>query len=339
MSALRSRGLSVAWPTISGITTGSIPRARARSSSEPSPGFSVPVTRMESKRAGSSPAVRFTTWIAGPPTFIRAMTRRILILGEGFIIEVQSPGDHAHGGELLLDPQPGGLAEAGAESVIRQHRVQRAGESIRVPGRDQHPGDPVLVHEADTRGQVAGHYRLAARHGLELGDPEGLAPIDGRQREHVAGVEQQAALRLGHLPEEGDPIAEPELPRQGFQRCSLRPPPSDEQASRHPRHGADEHVQALVVAKNTQEENDPLTVTPAERLHLVDLAEAQREAVQVDTERDHHAATSIWPQERRRVEVLPRGRDEAPDMRSQEPEHGAIEPEKARSPDHVRVVG
>src|SRR5713226_9147811 len=120
MSALRSRGLSVAWPTISGITTGSILWASARSSSDPSPGFSVPVTSTESNRSGSSPAVRFTTWMAGPPTFIRAMTRRILILGEGFIVKVQGPGDHALGGKLLLDPQPGGLAEAGAETVILQ---------------------------------------------------------------------------------------------------------------------------------------------------------------------------------------------------------------------------
>src|SRR5712692_858608 len=153
MSALRSRGLSVAWPTISGITTGSIPRAKARSSSDPSPGFSVPVTSMESNRVGSSPAVRFTTWMAGPPTFIRAMTRRILILGEGFIVDPESPGDHALGGELLLDSQPGGLAEAGAESVIVQQIVQRTGQSIRIAGRDEHPGDTVLVHQTDTRGQ------------------------------------------------------------------------------------------------------------------------------------------------------------------------------------------
>src|SRR6266851_6675696 len=206
MSALRSRGLRVAWPTISGITTGSIPRASARSSSDPSPGFSVPVTSMESNRVGSSPAVRFTTWMAGPPTFIRAMTRRILILDEDFIVDRESPGDHALGGELLLDPQPGGLAKPGAELVILQQLVQRLGQSIWITGRDQHPGAPVLVHEADTGGEIARHHRLAARHGLELGNPEGLAPVDGGQDEHVTGVQQQSALGLGYFSEEVDPI-------------------------------------------------------------------------------------------------------------------------------------
>src|SRR5512144_2585520 len=172
MSAFQSRGLSVAWPTISGITIGAILLATARSSSDPSPGFSVPVTRRESKRVGSSPAVRFTTWIAGPPTFIRAMTRRILILGEDFIVEAQSAGDHALGSELLLDPQPGRLAEASAENVIVQQLVQRPGQRIRMTGRDQRPGDAILVHEADAGGQIAGYHRLAARHGFELGNPE-----------------------------------------------------------------------------------------------------------------------------------------------------------------------
>ena len=64
---------------ISGTLTTETPRRSARNAIESSPRASEPATSVVWYPRDSSPAARLATWIAGPPMFRRAMTRRTRI--------------------------------------------------------------------------------------------------------------------------------------------------------------------------------------------------------------------------------------------------------------------
>ena len=199
--------------------------------------------------------------------------------------EPRGPGERAGG-------------EAPPEALVAEHARERAGERVRVAGRDEEPRLSVADRIAEA-GHGGRHARRAARVRLDHGEAPAL--LLGGLHGDVGGLEEAHLLRLVDEARHVDACLETE-------RAHLRPHGVEgvararddrvhvEALPAHLGHGREEHVEPLV-ALEPADEDDQRARIPPRRVgtvaRMIDAAVDDADRRRGDAARDHVVAGAL----------------------------------------------
>ena len=197
------------------------------------------------------------------------------------------------------------MREVHAQTVVREHRVDRLGQRGVVAGRHQQPRFAVLDERLEATDARA-DYRRPAGHRLERDEAERLG--ERRHRADVRGGVVERELLLVARPDEGDvrfhAVLVHEAPQLedllglGSVVAGVEGATDDEEADVAAQVGvaleeeserAQQDVDALDLFDATDEEDEALALVAAERLARVGLPD-RLEDLRIDTARDHRHA-------------------------------------------------